>query len=175
MAKNADGVKVIDAYAAGADDPIMDSQIAIYTAAAPDTRGYIVKRQLPDFVNDAIKKRLLADPTKVSPVPLATLNLTTDELATLQPTQDIPLLNTDGTVNIERATAGTTFIITGLDYTKSQGFTSTLNRVFNAFAGQAKELGLGSGYAGNTGKITSAADKQLTALGRKTIKLARGS
>jgi hypothetical protein len=171
----ADGAKTIDAYAAGADDPVMDSQIAIYTAAVPDARGLISRRQLPDFVKDAIKKRLLADPTKKSPVPLATLNLTTDELATLQPTQDVPLLNTDGTVNIERATAGPTFIITGLDYTRSQGFTSTLNRVFNQFAGQAAELGLGTGYAGNTGKITSAADKQLKALGRKTITVARAA
>ena len=173
VATNADGVKAIDAYANGADDPVMDSQIAIYTAATPDARGFMVKRQLPDFVSDAIKKRLLADPTKVSPVPLATLNLTAAELAQLQPTQDVPLLNTDGTVNIERATASPTFIITGVDYTKSQGFVSTLNRVFNQFAGQAAELGLGSGYAGDTGKITGKADKQLKALGRKTINVAR--
>ena len=171
----ADGTKTIDAYAAGADDPVMESQIAIYTAAVPDARGLISRRQLPDFVKDAIKKRLLADPTRKSPVPLATLNLTTDELALLRPDQDIPLLNTDGTVNIERATAGPTFIITGLDYTRSQGFTSTLNRVFNQFAGQAAELGLGTGYAGNTGKITSASDKQLKALGRKTIETARAA
>ena len=173
VATNADGVKAIDAYAAGADDPVMDSQIAIYTAATPDARGVMVKRQLPDFVSDAIKKRLLADPEAVSPVPLATLNLTASELAQLQPTQDVPLLNTDGTVNIERATASPTFIITGVDYTKSQGFVSTLNRVFNQFAGQAAELGLGSGYAGDTGKITGKADKQLKALGRKTINVAR--
>ena len=173
VATNADGVKTIDAYAAGADDPVMESQIAIYTAAVPDARGLISRRQLPDFVKDAIKTRLLADPTRKSPVPLATLNLTTDELNTLQPTQDIPLLNTDGTVNIERATASPTFIITGLDYTRSQGFTSTLNRVFNQFAGQVAELGLGTGYAGNVGKITSAADKQLKALGRKTIDVGR--
>jgi hypothetical protein len=133
------------------------------------------KRQLPDYVKQAIKKRLLENPTATSPVPLNTLGLTTQEMQTIRPTQDLPLLNPDNTVNLERATSDPTFIITGLDYTRSQGFASSLNRVFNVFAGQAAELGLGPGYAGNTGKITSASDKQLNALARQTISVARNA
>jgi len=170
-----EGVKAIDAYANGGEDRVMESMIAAYTAPVPDARGFMQKRQLPDFVKAAIKKRLLANPALTSPVPLNTLGLTQAEMQTIRPTQDLPLLNPDNTVNIERATSDPTFIITGLDYTQSQGFTSSLNRFFNVVAGQAAELGLGPGYAGNTGKITSSADKQLSALARQTISVARNA
>jgi hypothetical protein len=167
--------RALDAYAAGAQDDIMESMISNYTAPIVDARGVMQKRQLPDYVKQAIKKRLLENPTATSPVPLNTLGLTTQEMQTIRPTQDLPLLNPDNTVNLERATSDPTFIITGLDYTRSQGFASSLNRVFNVFAGQAAELGLGPGYAGNTGKITSASDKQLNALARQTISVARNA
>jgi hypothetical protein len=167
--------RALDAYAAGAQDDIMESMISNYTAPVVDARGVMQKRQLPDFVKQVIKQRLLANPNMTSPVPLNTLGLTTQEMQTIRPTQDLPLLNPDNTVNLERATSDPTFIITGLDYTLSQGFASSLNRVFNVFAGQAAELGLGPGYAGNTGKITSASDKQLNALARQTISVARNA
>jgi hypothetical protein len=170
-----DDQRALDLYAAGAQDDIMESMIANYTAPVLDARGVMQKRQLPDYVKQAIKQRLLANPSLTSPVPLNTLGLTTEEMQTIRPTQDLPLLNPDNTVNIERATSDPTFIITGLDYTRSQGFTSTLNRIFNVVAGQAAELGLGPGYAGNTGKITSAADKELSALARQTISVARNA
>ena len=165
------GTKMTDLYAAGADDPVMESQISIYTAPSIDKSGLLQKRQLPDFMKAAIKKRVLNGGN--SPVPLNTLGLTVPELQMIAPDQDVPLLNPDNTVNIDRATADPTFIITGLDYTKSQGFVSSVNRFFNGVAGQLAEIGLGTGYAGAQAKITNAADKQLDALARKTINVAR--
>ena len=50
---------------------------------------------------------------------------------------------------------------------------SSVNRFFNGVAGQLAEIGLGTGYAGAQAKITNAADKQLDALARKTINVAR--
>jgi len=166
-----DDTLAVDAYAKGADDRTMDSQIKAYTAPVPDARGFMQKRQLPDFVIAAIKERVLNG--YKSPVPLATLGLTETEMTGINPNQDIPLINPDGTVNIERATSNPVFIMTGLDYTNSQGFVSSLNRTFNFFAGQAAELGFGEGYAGNTGAITSKSDRQLSALARKTISVGR--
>ena len=165
------GTKMTDLYAAGADDPVMESQISIYTAPSIDKSGLLQKRQLPDFMKAAIKKRVLNGGN--SPVPLNTLGLTVPELQMIAPDQDVPLLNPDNTVNIDRATADPTFIITGLDYTQSQGFVSSVNRFFNGVAGQLAEIGLGTGYAGKQAKITNAADKQLDALARKTINVAR--
>ena len=165
------GTKITDLYAAGADDPVMESQISIYTAPSIDKSGLLQKRQLPDFMKAAIKKRVLNGGN--SPVPLNTLGLTVPELQMIAPDQDVPLLNPDNTVNIDRATADPTFIITGLDYTQSQGFVSSVNRFFNGVAGQLAEIGLGTGYAGAQAKITNAADKQLDALARKTINVAR--
>jgi hypothetical protein len=171
-ATNDAGTKMTDLYASGADDPVMESQISIYTAPSINPKsGLLQKRQLPDFMKSAIKKRVLAGGN--SPVPINTLGLSRAELEMVAPNQDVPLLNPDNTVNIDRATADPTFIITGLDYTQSQGFASTLNRTFNAVAGQLAELGLGTGYAGKQARITSKADKQLSALGRKTVELAR--
>jgi hypothetical protein len=64
-----------------------------------------------------------------------------------------------------------TFIITGVDLTQSQDWRSSVNRFFNNIVGQT---GLGeSGYAGKSGEITSKADTELKALGRKIISVAR--
>ena len=173
-AKTADGQQLaIDAYAEGADDRTMESQIKAYTAPVADARGLMQKRQLPDFVVEAITKRVLADPTKKSPVPLVTLNLTQSQLNMLRPSQDVPILNEDNTINIDRITADPTFIITGIDLTQSQGFVSSVNRFKQKFAGQFAEFGIGDGYAGNDARITSKADKQLEVLARNTIEAAR--
>jgi hypothetical protein len=166
-----EGVLAIDSYAQGVEDRTMDSQIKAYTAPVPDSRGFMQKRQLPDFVIEAIKERVRKG--FKSPVPLSTLGFTETERNQFAPDQDVPLLNKDGTINIEVATADPTFTITGVDYTNSQGFLSTLNRAFNFFAGQAAELGIGEGYAGDSGKITSRSDKELTALANKTIRVGR--
>jgi hypothetical protein len=64
-----------------------------------------------------------------------------------------------------------TFIITGVDLTKSQDWKSSVNRFFNLIAGQT---GLSeTGYAGEEGEITSKADTELKALARKIISVAR--
>jgi len=167
----AEGGLAIDAYAEGAENREMESQIKAYTSPVMDSRGFMQKRTLPDFVIEAIKKRVRKG--FKSPVPLATLGFTETERNQIDPDQDLPLLNSDGTVNIEVATANPAFITTGLDYTNSQGFVSTLNRAFNFIAGQASELGLGDGYAGDTAELTSKGDKQLAALARKTISVGR--
>jgi hypothetical protein len=166
-----EGVLAIDSYAQGVEDRTMDSQIKAYTAPVPDSRGFMQKRQLPDFVIEAIKERVRNG--FKSPVPLSTLGFTETERNQFAPDQDVPLLNKDGKVNVEVATADPTFIITGVDYTNSQGFLSTLNRAFNFFAGQAAELGLGEGYAGDSGKLTSRGDKELTGLADETIRAGR--
>ena len=166
-----EGVLAIDSYAQGVEDRTMDSQIKAYTAPVPDSRGFMQKRTLPDFVIEAIKERVRNG--FKSPVPLSTLGFTETERNKFAPDQDVPLLNEEGKVNVEVATADPTFIITGVDYTNSQGFLSTLNRAFNFFAGQAAELGLGEGYAGNSGKLTSRGDKELTGLADATIRAGR--
>lgn len=171
--QTADGQLAIDAYAAGADDRTMESQIKAYTAPVADARGLMQKRKLPDFVVAAITKRVLADPTKKSPVPLVTLNLTQSQLNLLRPSQDLSILNDDNTVNIDRITADPVFIITGVDLTRSQGFVSSVNRFVKKFAGQFGELGIGSGYGGEAARITGASDKQLELLARNTIETAR--
>ena len=69
-----------------------------------------------------------------------------------------------------------THIITGVDLTKSQGFRSGVTRFFNGLMGQVKDafaLSSLSGYAGQAGKITSAADAQLKTLGKAIISTAR--
>ena len=66
-----------------------------------------------------------------------------------------------------------TYLITGIDLTSSQDFMSGVNRAFNLVAGQIASLGLGSGYAGERGKITSESDTQLNALARTIIQTAR--
>ena len=110
IATNDAGTKMTDLYASGADDPVMESQISIYTAPSINPKsGLLQKRQLPDFMKAAIKKRVLAGGT--SPVPINTLGLSRAELQMVAPNQDVPLLNADNTVNIDRATADPTFIL----------------------------------------------------------------
>ena len=76
----------------------------------------------------------------------------------------------DGSIDFDTFKDDNTFIITGLDLTKSQDFMSSVTRFFNVVAGQ---LDIGSGYAGETGKITSQTDTQLNALAKKINRIAR--
>jgi hypothetical protein len=168
-----DGVRALDLYAQGAKDDKMETFITLYTAGVPDARGLMQKRPLPEYVKQAIRTRLLNNPELTSPVPLQSLGFTSTEFAQLVP-QDKPLVDPEtNKVNIDVATADPTFVITGVDYTKSQGFTSGIQRFFNAVAGQASEIGIGSGYAGQAGKITARADKQLEQLAKDVIRLER--
>ncbi len=76
----------------------------------------------------------------------------------------------DGSIDFDTFKDDNTFIITGLDLTKSQDFMSSITRFFNTVAGQ---LDIGSGYAGETGEITSQTDTQLNALAKKINRIAR--
>jgi hypothetical protein len=80
----------------------------------------------------------------------------------------------DGTPDFSSFKDEPLFIITGIDLTKSQGLASTVNRFFNLLLGQVKDVtNLGSGYAGNSGEITSQADAQLDTLARNIMAAAR--
>ena len=162
-------ILALDAYADGADDPILEAQFAAFTKVTTDQAGKAQKNALPPFVIDKIKKRVLAGGN--SPVPLNTLGLTRDESARLLPSQDVPLINPDtNKVNIERALADGTFIIdVGADLTQATGFTSTVDRVANTLMGQFGKLGIGPGYAGTEARLTTSADVQLNELARRTI------
>jgi hypothetical protein len=82
--------------------------------------------------------------------------------------------NDDGTIDFSSFEDDQLYLISGIDLTKSQGIASTVNRFFNVISGQIKDIGgPGSGYAGNSGKITSQADTQLNALARKIMSTAR--
>ena len=63
--------------------------------------------------------------------------------------------------------------ISGSDLTLSQGWTSTIIRLFNGIAGQYAEGFKGSGYAGPIGEATSKADRELKALARRIMSAAR--
>jgi len=159
----------LDAYADGADDPILEAQFAAFTKVTTDATGRAQKNALPPFVVDKIKTRVLAGGK--SPVPLNTLGLTRAERTRLLPSQDVPLINPDtNEVNIERALADGTFIIDiGADLTQATGFPSTVDRIANALMNQFGKIGLGPGYAGEEARLTTSADVQLKELARRTI------
>ena len=76
--------------------------------------------------------------------------------------------NADGSINFDTFKDDHTFIITGVDLTKSQTWTSSVNRFFNNLAGQ-----IGAGYFGESGQITSMADTELNALADQINRVAR--
>jgi len=77
----------------------------------------------------------------------------------------------DGNIDFSVFEGDNTNIITGVNLANSQGFMSTVNRVANAFMGQIKDVtGLGSGYGGEEGRITSQADPQLVSLANKIVR-----
>ncbi len=83
--------------------------------------------------------------------------------------------NEDGTVNFDTFKDDPTFIITGLDLTRSQGFGSTVNRFFNVVSEIAKDVTFGKfGGRGTEGsRLTRKADAELNALRRRTIEIMR--
>ena len=162
-------ILALDAYADGADDPILEAQFAAFTKVTTDATGRAQKNALPPFVIDKIKTRVLAGGK--SPVPLNTLGLTRAERTRLLPSQDVPLIDpVTNKVNIERALSDGTFIIdVGADLTQATGFTSTVDRIAIALASQFGKLGIGPGYAGKESLLTTSADVQLKELARRTI------
>jgi hypothetical protein len=81
--------------------------------------------------------------------------------------------NVDGTIDLSSFENDPTFIITGVDLTKSQDWVSTVRRFFNIGAGQLQPILGGSGYAGEGGRITSVADTQLDRLANHIMRVAR--
>ena len=82
--------------------------------------------------------------------------------------------NQDGTIDFSSFEDDPLFLITGIDLTQSQGVWSTFNRISNFVAGQWQDVtGKGSGYGGPSSRITSLADKELSALSRKIMGVAR--
>ena len=81
--------------------------------------------------------------------------------------------NVDGTIDFSSFENDPTFIITGVDLTKSQDWVSTVRRFFNIGAGQLQPILGGSGYAGEGGRITSVADTQLDRLANHIMRVAR--
>jgi hypothetical protein len=88
-------------------------------------------------------------------------------------TQGRVRFNEDGTIDFSSFENDPTFIITGVDLTKSQDWVSTVRRFFNIGAGQLQPILGGSGYAGEGGRITSVADTQLDRLANHIMRVAR--
>jgi hypothetical protein len=79
----------------------------------------------------------------------------------------------DGTIDFSSFENDPTFIISGVDLTQSQDWTSGVNRFFNAVAGQLQPILGGSGYSGESGRITSEADTQLDRLANEVMRIVR--
>ena len=82
--------------------------------------------------------------------------------------------NKDGTVNYDAFKSDPTFTITGEDLTEAVGWRASFRRFLNSGAGALAEVGVGTGYAGEKGRITSTVGAQLDSLGRQTMQDARG-
>ena len=83
--------------------------------------------------------------------------------------------NEDGTVNFDTFKDDPTFIITGIDLTKSQGFGSTVNRLFNVLSEITKDVTFDTfgGKGTKSSRITRKADTELNALRRRTMEIMR--
>jgi hypothetical protein len=88
-------------------------------------------------------------------------------------TQGRVRFNEDGTIDFSSFESDPTFIITGVDLTQSQDWTSGVNRFFNQIAGQLQPVLGGSGYLGEKGRITSEADTQLNYLANQVMRVVR--
>ena len=88
-------------------------------------------------------------------------------------TQGRVRFNEDGTIDFSSFENDPTFIITGVDLTQSQDWTSGVNRFFNQIAGQLQPVLGGSGYSGERGRITSEADTQLDRLANQVMRVIR--
>lgn len=155
------------------DDVVkMDTYISSYTTPSPTPQGGMLKKPLPPVMINALRDRVLnglVEP-KDLPVPLRSLNFSIKELELINDEfkHQVPV-NPDGSINKNVLLESPTFIVRGVDLTAATGFSDILPQVFNGFAAQVKELGLGSGYIGDRGEITKAAEKTLERLGTRTI------
>lgn len=130
----------------------MDAFITSYADDSTTIGGATLKRKLPTAVQEAVVSRLEADPNAISPVPVSTLTVLTEEGMIrfgARDTQDRDVISPEK-------------IITGdYDLANSTGWVSGLRRLANSAASVFQEVGVGSGVMF---KDTSAGDAQLQAL-----------
>ena len=176
IANDTDGVPFHKKYQRGQldlDDLVkMDTYISMYTTPTSTPQGGLVKKPLPPHMINAIRDRVLnglVEP-KDLPVPLRSLNFSLEELELIDDEfkHQVPV-NPDGSINKNVLLESPTFIVRGVDLTAATGFSKALPQFFNPFAAQLKEIGIGSGYAGDAGKITKAAEKTLERLATRTV------
>ena len=176
IANDTDGVPFHKKYQRGQLDPDdvvkMDTYISMYTTPTSTPQGGLVKKPLPPHMINAIRDRVLnglVEP-KDLPVPLRSLNFSLKELELIDDAfKHQPPVNPDGSINTNVLLDSPTFIVRGVDLTAATGFSKALPQFFNPFAAQLKEIGIGSGYAGDAGKITKAAEKTLERLATRTV------
>ena len=150
----------------------MDTYISMYTTPTKTPQGGLVKKPLPPHMINALRDRVLNGLVKPKdlPVPLRSLNFSTKELELIDDEfkHQVPV-NPDGSINKNVLLDSPTFIVRGVDLTAATGFSKILPAAFNGVAAQLKEAGIGSGYTGQQGEITKAAEKTLERLATRTV------
>mgnify|MGYP004449831077 FL=1 len=130
--------------------------------------------RLPPNVLEAIEARSKISGATLPIVGEGKITAGPIEIASPDERNDKITFKEDGTIDFSSIEKLPTFIITGKDLTQAQGLKSGIIRGISYFASQIKDFtGLGSGYAGQTGKITSQVDTQLDSLARKIMQVAR--
>lgn len=124
----------------------------------------------PVLINAIIARGKIEGATLPSTEGVDVLNITNAEVSPDETDTGRIKFLPDGTIDYSTFEDDNTFLVTGIDLTKSQTWRSTMDRFFNQVAGQLK---IGDGYAGDSGKITSQADTQLNALATQINRIAR--
>jgi len=150
--------KRFTAYADGANDPQFETAIQNYVAKTENIKGETTTKELPPYLQDVIKQRLQKGLT-IPNIPLSKLNLSKAEMEAFGP------------ISEEKGNAAVTKIIDpNVDLTDATGFISSLKSGMRFLAGQASEIGVGSG---DVFKETSAGRKMLNALANSTERFIR--
>jgi hypothetical protein len=150
--------KRFTAYADGANDPQFETAIQNYVAKTTDIKGETTEKELPPYLQDVLKQRLQKGLT-IPNIPLSKLNLSKAEMEAFGP------------ISEEKGNAAVTKIIDpNVDLTDATGFVSSLKSGMRFLAGQASEIGVGSG---DVFKETSAGRKMLNALANSTERFIR--
>ena len=124
-----------------------------YVAKTENIKGETTTKELPPYLQDVIKQRLQKGLT-IPNIPLSKLNLSKTEMEAFGP------------ISEEKGNAAVTKIIDpNVDLTDATGFLSSLKSGMRFLAGQASEIGVGSG---DVFKETSAGRKMLNALANAT-------
>jgi hypothetical protein len=145
-------------YANGANDPQFETAIQNYVAKTTDIKGETTEKELPPYLQDVLKQRLQNGLT-IPNIPLSKLNLSKAEMESFGP------------ISEEKGNAAVTKIIDpNVDLTDATGFLSSLKSGMRFLAGQASELGMGSG---DIFKETSTGRKMLNALANSTERFIR--